>query len=55
MVAVDRGAGLGAGVGVRLYPYHSRLKRAILAAYERGTLWGDQVEYFLARLGLVHA
>lgn len=37
------------------FPYHSRLKRAILSAYERGMLWADQVEYFIAVLGLAHA
>lgn len=38
-----------------LFPYHSRLKAAILAARERGTLWDDQVRYFIARLGLANA
>lgn len=36
-------------------PRHTRLKAAILAAYERGTLWPDQVEYFIRILGLAHA
>lgn len=40
---------------VNLEPRHSRLKAAILAAYERGTLWPDQVHYFIHILGLVHA
>jgi hypothetical protein len=36
-------------------PRHTRLKAAIFAAYERGTLWPDQVEYFIHKIGLVHA
>lgn len=36
-------------------PRHTRLKAAILAAYERGTLWSDQVEYFIHKIGLVNA
>jgi hypothetical protein len=40
---------------VTVEPRHTRLKRAILAAYERGTLWPDQVEYFIQTIGLVNA